>query len=220
MGDETAFKSVMSHVMSLVLSFLNEQFGHLDDGVLRASHSLYRSFISSKALGLSTFANQAVNIVIEHFTPLLQLYDFNAEAARDEWHDIKMDVSLHHQQVNNLPHLWFDYLQHRSDVFPNMAMLIEIVLVLPVFSDTCRRGHNFIKRAKSGWRVSLPIEELVTVMEIVINGPSVMTYDPSVAVHEWWEAMDEEDLTTEDLKRTRGQSSRARRRPRQTAVPV
>ena len=74
-----------------------------------------------------------------------------------------------HQTKEQVPH-------------PNLATLVELLLVFPVSNATVERGFSAMKRIKSDWRNRLNEETLDNLMRISIEGPPLSGFDPQVAV--------------------------------------
>lgn len=192
----------MNSAISLIITFLIERFGSINDTVLKAAQALFYTVIAPKTVGdLRTYRNDTVNILVDHFAQLLQIHDFDPKAAMEEWLSIKMDIGFQQKKVLHLTQIWHEYMKDHAELYPNMLILIEIVLVLPLSASTCKNVHGFVKRARTDWRGSLQMEELATLMHIVTHGPSMATYDPSVAVNEWWVTTGEQDDITADLQK-------------------
>ncbi|KAG1676292.1 Zinc finger protein 862 [Nymphon striatum] len=76
---------------------------------------------------------------------------------------------------------WRDAVTNRAR-FPNMSLIGELVLVLPLNTACCERGFSQMKIIKSDWRSSLTPKTLDSLMRIVIDGPDIDTFDPSRSV--------------------------------------
>ncbi|KAG1682967.1 4-aminobutyrate aminotransferase, mitochondrial [Nymphon striatum] len=78
--------------------------------------------------------------------------------------------------------VWNDILSLHRARFPNMSLIGELVLVLPLNTACCERGFLQMKIIKSDWRSSLTPKTLDSLMRIVIDGPDIDTFDPSRSV--------------------------------------
>ena len=72
-----------------------------------------------------------------------------------------------------------------SDRFPNLLMLAEICLVLPVQTACCERGNSCLARIMTDWRASLNVDTLEALMNISMNGCGFQEYDAARAVQRW-----------------------------------
>ena len=75
---------------------------------------------------------------------------------------------------------------HHRNRFPNVLMLVEITLILPLSTACCERGFSVMGKIKSDWRSCLSVEVLDCLMRIRIEGPSVAEFDPQPGVQFWW----------------------------------
>ncbi|KAL9987614.1 hypothetical protein ACROYT_G001954 [Oculina patagonica] len=60
-----------------------------------------------------------------------------------------------------------------QDRFPNVLMLVEITLNLPLSTAFCERGFSVMGKIKSDWKSCLSVEVLDCLMRIRIEGTSV-----------------------------------------------
>ena len=73
-----------------------------------------------------------------------------------------------------------------KDQFPNILMLVEIILILPLATATVERGFSAMKRVKNDWRSCLDKDILNMLLRITVNGCSFDVYDPQRAIQHWW----------------------------------
>lgn len=69
-----------------------------------------------------------------------------------------------------------------KDQFPNILMLVEIILILPLATATVERGFSAMKRVKNDWRSCLDKDILNMLLRITVNGCSFDVYDPQRAI--------------------------------------
>jgi len=74
---------------------------------------------------------------------------------------------------------------HHRDRFPNVLMLVEILLVLPLSTVCCDPGFSIMRKIKSDWRSCLLVKILDCLMRIEVEGPSAMAFDPENALQFW-----------------------------------
>ena len=81
-----------------------------------------------------------------------------------------------HSNLNMLRYdaLWQRMLTEHEQDYPNVIMLVELILILPMSTACCERGFSAMKRVKNDWRSSLSSTSLNSILRIVIDGPSVM----------------------------------------------
>lgn len=83
--------------------------------------------------------------------------------------------------------MWQRIFAEYSERFPNILMLVEIMLVLPLATACCERGFSTLKRIKSDWRSRLETETLDNLMRISIDGPDLESYNAARALQHWWD---------------------------------
>lgn len=71
-----------------------------------------------------------------------------------------------------------------SDRFPNLLMLAEICLVLPVQTAFCERGNSCLARIMTGWRASVNADTLEALLHISMDGCWFQEYDAAPAVQQ------------------------------------
>ncbi len=136
---------------------------------------------------LAIYGNDQVDMLAEHFQPVLARQDCDMGAMRREWAAVK--ANLGHRGLNNqrqnLPNIGMLFLQ-QDERFPNIRKLIEIILVLPMSTAVCERGFSTVKRIKSDWRCRLHTEMMNHLLQVSVEGPTLHDYVAERAVHLWW----------------------------------
>ena len=74
---------------------------------------------------------------------------------------------------------------HRKQ-FPNLASLIEILLLLPVSNAKVERGFSSMHSIKTEWRSRLGERTLDNLMRISIDGPAVSDFSSDIAVERFF----------------------------------
>lgn len=74
-------------------------------------------------------------------------------------------------------------LGHR---FPNVLMLVEIMLILPLSTACCERGFSVMGKIKADCRSCLSVDILDCLMRIQIEGPGVAEFNPQPGLQMWW----------------------------------
>ena len=69
--------------------------------------------------------------------------------------------------------------------FPNLLMLAEICLVLPVETACFELGNSCLARIMTDWRASLNVDKLDALMNISMNGCGFQEYDATQTVQRW-----------------------------------
>ena len=83
--------------------------------------------------------------------------------------------------------MWQRIFAEYTERFPNILMLVEIMLVLPLATACCECGLSTLKQIKSDWRSRLGTETLDHLMRISIDGPDLESYNAARALQHWWD---------------------------------
>ena len=62
---------------------------------------------------------------------------------------------------------------------------MDLILTIPASSADAERGFNRLKIAKSDWRSKLSDTNLSDQMTIMLEGPSIVMFDPAPAINLW-----------------------------------
>ena len=71
-----------------------------------------------------------------------------------------------------------------SDRFPNLVIIAEICLVLPVKTTFCECGNSCLARIMTDWRASLNADTLEALMYISMGGCGFQEYHAARAVQQ------------------------------------
>ena len=72
-----------------------------------------------------------------------------------------------------------------SERFPNLLVIIELCLVMPVQTACCERGNSCLNRVMTDFRSSLDVSTVDALMFIALNGPNHSDYNATRAVARW-----------------------------------
>ena len=64
----------------------------------------------------------------------------------------------------------------------NLLCLVDLILTIPADAE---RGFNRLKMDKSDWRSKLSDTNLSDQMTIMLEGPSIVMFDPASAINLW-----------------------------------
>ena len=135
---------------------------------------------------LLIFGENKLTDIIHHFQVLLTRHNFHEQACVDEWHELKLLVyrkpQLREQSVSDF---WSQIFAAYGNIFPNMLMVVELCLVIPVQTACVERGNSCLNRTMTDKRSSLDLPTVNALMHIAINGPSHEQYDATRAVAHW-----------------------------------
>ena len=70
--------------------------------------------------------------------------------------------------------------------FPNLLMVIELCLTIPVQTACVERGNSCLNRIMTDHRVTFDVPTVSALMHIASNGPSHEQYDATRAVARWF----------------------------------
>ena len=122
-----------------------------------------------------TFGEEELEVIIDYFckpsddcSPPLQ-----AEKLRSEFQIFRPFV------IRNFPKTNFSvmFLKNFRDMFQQMALLIEIALIIPFSTSPCERGFSAINRIKTKVRNRLNTSTVDTLLRISIEGPPITQFD-------------------------------------------
>lgn len=126
-----------------------------------------------------------MDCLVQHFRPALEGNDFDFAAVAGEWSAVKACVTANNFRIPSF--YGKECLLHAfKDQFPNILMLVEIILILPLATPTVERGFSAMKRVKNDWRSCLETDILNMLLRITINGCSFDVFDPQRAIQHWW----------------------------------
>ena len=110
------------------------------------------------------------------------------QARYQEWPNAKVLIKQLPQAQQSTA--WTDFMADpdRQETFPNLLMVVELVLVLPMSTAACERGFSAMKRIKTDWRSSLSVEMLWKLIYVSIEGPEVAQFQPDRVVQRWLSA--------------------------------
>ena len=123
---------------------------------------------------------------VQHFRPALERNDFDFAAEAGEWSALKACATANNFRPLDPLILCQRMFTAFKDQFPNILMLVEIILILPLATATVERGFSAMKRVKNDWRSCLDTDILNMLLRITVNGCSFDEYDPQRAIQHWW----------------------------------
>lgn len=139
---------------------------------------------SEESNNLDTFGCEELSGLIDHFRVLLEKSRVNVAAIVTEWHAFKQYwAQTAHQTGKKVWSLLMTY--HRSQ-FPNLAHLVEVLLLFPVSNAKVERGFSSMKRIKTDWRSRLGEATLDSLMRISVDGPAPCDFEPTSSVQRFF----------------------------------
>ena len=80
---------------------------------------------------------------------------------------------------------WEDIGDWATAKYPQVMAVIDLILSLPGSSAVCEQGFSEMKKVKSDWRATLGNDSLLDQMRIVVESPSIQTFDPLPSLNLW-----------------------------------
>ena len=142
-SDLNAFIRDKQRMINTIIQFLNSRFESLDsDPVLAAGKTFDHRVWPESVEDLAAYGEAEVDCLVQHFRPAWEGNDFDFTAVAGEWSALKACVT-----ANNFRHLdplilWQRIFTAFKDQFPNILMLVEIILILPLATATVERGFQ------------------------------------------------------------------------------
>ena len=170
-NDLNAFIGDKQRMINTIIQFLNSIFESLDSDPVLATGKIFDPRVWPESVeDLAAYGEAEVDCLVQHFRPALVGNDFDFAAVAGEWSALKACVT-----ANNFRHLdplilWQRMFTAFKDQFPNILMLVKIILILPLATATVERGFSAMKRVKNDWRSCLETDILNMLLRITING--------------------------------------------------
>ncbi len=129
------------------------------------------------------FGHDEICMLVTHFAQF-QLSDM--AAVVDEWNQLKYDTL--NPEIQSRASTWLEVLKNclrRSDVFPNLSVLAEILLCFCAENAEVERGFSLYNRIKTKTRNRLKIDTIDTLMRLRLNSPPWHSFDYNQAATIW-----------------------------------
>lgn len=144
---------------------------------------------------LACYGRDHLATVCDHFANVLDRIGCDRDKAqRVEWPAAKVLIKSLSQSLQR--NAWQDFFldNERRSSFPNLLLIVELILVLPLSTATVERGFSAMKRTKTDWRNSLSVEMLKSLLFISLEGPNLEHFDPMPIVKRWLMEADRRSL--------------------------
>ena len=132
------------------------------------------------------YGEENLDSLKDHFAFLLQrpTIAFDEQACKEEWLELKL---YYNRGGLRLPakEFWKEMFTNYSERFPNLLVIIELCLVMPVQTACCERGNSCLNRVMTDFRSSLDVSTVDALMFIALNGPNHSDYNATRAVARW-----------------------------------
>lgn len=169
-------------ILETFIEYISDRFSSLDaNPVLAACKVLTIADWPTDKHELAAFGENEITTLSDHFQVPLEQQQCDLAEIQSEWRSLK--VHINRQPKSDQSANVIEYHQSR---FSNIAMLLEIVLLLPMSTAAVERGFSTMKRVKSDWRSSLVPSMLHRLMLISIEGPPLQEWNPDDAIARWY----------------------------------
>ncbi|KAJ8349403.1 hypothetical protein SKAU_G00245330 [Synaphobranchus kaupii] len=116
------------------------------------------------------------------------------KARRVEWPSAKVLIKSPPQGLQR--NAWQDFFlddEWRSS-FPNLLLIVELILVLPLSTALVERGFSAMKRTKTYWRSNLSVHTLTRLLFISLEGPDMEHFNAMPVMKRWLKEADRRSL--------------------------
>ena len=133
--------------------------------ITRNCMTLRNYMMCTSALELLIFGDNKLSNIMHHFQALLTRHIFDEQACLDEWLELKQ--RSWRNRVFRTFGLMYSQLMGMN--FPNLLMVIELCLIIPV-QTACVERDSYLNRIRTDQRASLDVPTVSGLMQIAING--------------------------------------------------
>ena len=121
----------------------------------------------------------------EYFEALLNQNHCNLHSCLDEWMEVKVNLQRGRGELQyNNNDFWKSKFQMRER-YPNLLLVIELCLLIPVQTACCERGNSCLVRIMCDFRSTLDVTTVNALMRISLNGGLSADYYSSLAAARW-----------------------------------
>ena len=183
-GSDASFVASHKSLLDDLLSSLEERLGDFQQGVVHATMIVDLASWPDKSS--SAFGNYEIDTLVEHFATVLQGAGADIAKMSDEWTALKASIYAQHDWLQYIKCVTWQELHRKfSTEAPNVFILIDLVLSLPVSTAECEREFNTMKQIKNNWRSSLASDTINDLMTILLCSPDISNYNPNEAIQLW-----------------------------------
>ncbi|XP_074851770.1 zinc finger protein 862-like [Carettochelys insculpta] len=172
---------VRMKVLSNLVRMLHECFCDASQDVLRAttigSFKLWPEKIKQE------FGEREVSILTKHYEPVLEGANVKVDEVDTEWSMLKLELYDRFQNIRSLT--WDSVNSDYLHKYPNILMLVDLILALPASSAEAERGFTQMKLIMMQLHSKRMSESVTDLMVIQLNSPDIKKFDPEKAIHLW-----------------------------------
>ena len=158
-----------------MVEFINARFLPLQDNPQLGAADIFDVRCFPGAAGehegqqqdVAEYGHDELQQLIDHYRVPLESHGADLARMQDEWFELKV-LMVRHRDLTNKGFWDRIFLQHQATV-PNILLLAEIILILPMCTACCERGFSAVKRVKSDWRSGLAVGILDHLLRITLE---------------------------------------------------
>ena len=133
-----------------------------------------------KAEDFFTYGDNDIDILACHFNQTI-----DKEALVLKWIGFKEMLANQFTQLSSSEVMQYLVQEEIALLYPELAKLANIGLVIPISTATCERGFSAMKRIKTELRNTLTTRVLDCLIRISIDGPDLGNFDFDRAATKW-----------------------------------
>ncbi|XP_014669333.1 PREDICTED: zinc finger protein 862-like [Priapulus caudatus] len=179
----TAFHNSRKTYVKKIRECVDTRFSDFTSQLFQAFKVLDTNTWPRDKPSLDQFGHKELSTVFEHFKGLLQ--EVQRESIQTEWNSFKSywnSVLMDLQSSD----VWRAFVKVSPTKYPNLGLLIRVLLTFPVSNAKVERGFSTMRRIKTDWRCRLNARTLDHLMRISIEGPPAVDFNPQCAVKEFF----------------------------------
>ena len=185
--DDTSFLTTRDTLIDLAKQYISSRFSNFNDNsVLKAAASITEPLLWPKDRApLLVYREDHLDSLINHFDHLITgpTVAFNELTCKDEW----LELKLHYHRGGlrlSAKEFWQELFTnpHYSARFPNLLVLIELCLVIPIQTACCERSNSCLNRIMTDFRSYLDVSTVDALMFVSLNGPDYTEHNATRAV--------------------------------------
>ena len=168
----------------------NERFSNLQSNpVFKGINLLDCKRWPEDNTNLSTFGENEMTELINHFKPLLLKNNCDVDKILTEWDLLKLEVTSMISSWEKIDYLevWRKiFTSTDKESYQNVLHIIELLLITPTTNAKLERMFSRMNRVKTDWRNRLSRERLENNLRIGEEGVSIKDFDPEKAINRWY----------------------------------
>ncbi|CAC5404060.1 unnamed protein product [Mytilus coruscus] len=181
-GDLTSFESARRIFTTNILSALNVRFVE-NPGILKTCGVLDLLKFPLNTDEAKDYGDHEIAELVDYFRSGLIEAGVEVGMIEMEWTKLKHNLITRFKDPGSTT--WKELNQMCSGECSNLLSLVDLILTIPASSADAERGFNRLKMAKSDWRSKLTDANLSDQLTIMLEGPSILLFDPVPAINLW-----------------------------------